>query len=521
MMKRMTGLMVLWVGSICGAANMPTAEMLYDIRTYGAVADGRTLCTGAIQRAIDACSSAGGGTVYLPPGRFVSGTIRLRSGVTLRLDAGCTLLGSINLADYPATVPTFKSYTDNYTDKSLIYGEKLERVAITGRGVIDGQGAAFKGPYKLRPYMIRLIECREVTVEDVTIKDSPMWVQHYLACDDVRISGITVKSHVNANNDGIDIDSCHRVIVIGCNVDSGDDAIVLKSTSARPCTDVVVSDCVLRSTCNALKMGTESNGGFRNILLTGCTIYDTRLAGVALEIVDGGTMDRVVVSDITMNGVGAPLFLRLGHRARPFKEDMEKPGVGSMRNITLTNIEATGANPTGCALAGLPEAKIENVTLSNVRLSFAGGGAAEQAARVVAEEPEKYPEYAMFGRLPAYGLYCRHIHGLKLANVQLQLAGDDKRHAVVLEDVKDATIDDLDTPHFSGAAPLLRLADVQDVFVRHCRPPQGTQVFMSLQGARAAGITLTGNDFRGVKTVVDAGGAVPQTAVAQLVNRME
>jgi len=520
-MKRMIGLLVLWVGSACCAGAVPTAEMLYDIRAYGAIADGQTLCTAAIQEAIDKCSLAGGGTVYLPPGRFVSGTIRLKSGVTLRLDAGCTLLGSINLRDYPPIVPALRSYTDTYTDKSLIYGEKLERVAITGRGVIDGQGAAFKGPYKVRPYMIRFIECRGVTVEDVTMRDSPMWVQQYLACDDVRISGITVRSHVNANNDGLDIDSCRRVAVTGCNIDSGDDAIVLKSTSARPCTEVIVSDCILRSTCNALKMGTESNGGFQNIVLTGCTIHDTRLAGVALEIVDGGTMDRVVVSDITMSGVGAPLFLRLGNRARVFKEGMDKPGLGSMRNITITNIEATDADATGCALAGLPEAKIENVTLNNLRLSFAGGGKAEDATRAVPEQAEKYPEYTMFGRLPAYGLYARHIKGLKLTNVQLQLAGEDQRHAVVFEDVKDAAIDGLDAPYSSGAAPLLRLADAQDIFVRHCRPQAGTQTFLSLQGGRTGGVTLAGNDFRGIKKVVETGEGVPQAAVAQLANQTE
>jgi hypothetical protein len=345
-------------------------------------------------------------------------------------------------------------------------------------------------------------------------------VQHYLACDDVRLSGITVKSHANSNNDGIDIDSCHRVVVTGCNIDSGDDAIVLKSTSARPCQDVVVSACVLRSTCNALKMGTESNGGFENIVLTGCTIYDTRLAGVALEIVDGGTMDRVVVSDMTMTGVGAPLFVRLGHRARPFKEGMDKPGLGSLRNITLSNIEATGANPTGCAIAGLPEAKIENLTLSNIRLSFAGGGTADEASRAVPEEADKYPEYAMFGRLPAYGLYCRHVNGLKLTNVQLQLANDDKRHAVVLEDVKDATIDGLDAPYSSGAASLLRLTGVQNTLIRGCMPQAATELFVRVQGAGTEGVTLLGNDFRRIKKVIEADAEVPQAAVAQVANRM-
>ncbi len=520
-MKRMRWLFVLWMVCPCGASAASAAQVLYDVRDFGAKPDGQTLCTQAIQAAIDKCSAAGGGTVYLPPGTFLSGTIYFKSGVTLHLDSGCTLLGSTNLKDFPPTVPAFRSYTDNYTDKSLIYGEKLERIAITGRGIIDGQGAAFKGPYKVRPYMIRFIECREVAVDGVTIRNSPMWVQHYLACDDVRISGITVKSHVNANNDGIDIDSCHRVTITGCNIDSGDDAIVFKSCSARVCKDVAVSGCVVRSTCSAFKMGTESNGGFQNIVLTGCAIHDTRLGGVSLETVDGGAMDRIVVSNMTMSGVGAPIFIRLGNRARPFKEGMDTPGLGSMKNITISNIEATGANPTGCAIAGLPEARIENLTLSNLRLSFAGGGTVEQASRPIPEEPEKYPEYGMFGKLPAYGLYLRHVDGLKLANVQLQLAKADQRHAVVLDDVRNAALDGLDAARSRGAASSLRLADARDVWIRGCRPAPGTDVFLTVQGARTDGVTLTGNDFRDIKKVVEIDQNVPPTAVAQIANRAE
>jgi hypothetical protein len=520
-MGRARWLFILWALGISAASAASGAEVRYDIRDFGAQPDGQTLCTQAIQTAIDKCSADGGGTVYLPPGIFLSGTIHMKSAVTLRLDGACTLRGSRNLQDYPTVAGPYRSYTDNYTDKSLIYGEKLEHVSLTGRGVIDGQGAAFQGPYKVRPYLIRLIDCRDVVVEGVTMKDSPMWVQHYLACDDVRISGITVKSHVNQNNDGIDIDSCHRVLVTGCHVDSGDDAIVLKSTSARLCKDVIVSACTLRSTCNALKMGTESNGGFQNIVLTGCTIYDTRLAGVALEIVDGGTMDRVVVSDITMTGVGAPLFIRLGNRARPFQDGMDKPGIGSMRNITINNIEATGANPTGCAIAGLPEARIENVTLSDIRLSFAGGGTVEQASRVIPEEPQKYPEYAMFGKLPAYGMYCRHVDGLKLTNVQLQLASEDKRHAVVFDDVKNAALDGLDAAYSRGAASSLRLTDARDVLIRGCRPAVGTDVYLKVQGARTEGVTLMGNDFRGVRKAVEADADIAPAAVAQIANRMD
>jgi polygalacturonase len=464
------GRIIVWisVGIICLLAGRPAvvAQEMYDVRDYGAKPDGKTLCTKSIQSAIDKCSEAGGGTVYLPPGTFLSGTIYFKSNVTLRLTAGSTLLGSKNLKDYPPTIQTFRSYTDNYTDKSLIYGENLERIAITGSGTIDGQGESFKGPYKVRPYMIRFSQCRNVTVKDVTLRNSPMWVQHYLACDDVRITGITVRSLVNYNNDGINIDSCRRVIISDCNIKSGDDAIVLKSTSARVCRDVVVSNCVLSSRCNALKMGTESNGGFKNIVMTGCSIYDTRLAGVALEIVDGGTMDRVVVSNITMRNIGAPIFMRLGNRARPYKKDMETPGIGVMRNITISNVEATGANSTGCAISGLPEAQIENVTLNNIRLSFEGGGAKSDAEREIPEKPTDYPEYSMFGKLSAFGLYCRHVKSLKLFNVQLQLDKPDQRYAVVLEDVEDALIDYLDAPISPDTDEMICLTDVKDVFIR-------------------------------------------------------
>ena len=473
-MGKITSQILTVLLSLLAMASALGAEKVYDVRDCGAKADGKTLCTSAIQRAIDQCSKDGGGTVYLAPGTFLSGTIYMKTGVTLKLDAGCTLLGSNDLKDYPPTVQAFRSYTDNYTDKSLIYAENAERIAIIGRGTIDGQGASFKGPYKVRPYIIRFIECRNVTIEDITIRNSPMWVQHYMACDDVRISGLTVRSLVNHNNDGINIDSCHRVVISDCNISSGDDAIVLKSTSARVCRDVTVSNCIVSSRCNGLKMGTESNGGFKNIVMTGCAIYDTRLAGVALEIVDGGTMDRVVVSNITMDKIGAPIFLRLGNRARPFKpalslsngKDMEKPCIGAMRNIAISNIEATGANPTGCAISGLPEAKIENVTMSNLRLSFDGGGTKADAGRTVPEKPADYPEYSMFGKLPAYGLYCRHVKGLKLLNVQLQLAKPDQRHAVVLEDVEDAFVDCLDAQSSPGAGEMIRLIDVKEVFVR-------------------------------------------------------
>jgi hypothetical protein len=237
--------------------------------------------------------------------------------------------------------------------------------------------------------------------------------------------------------------------------------------------------------------------------------------------VDGGMMDRVVVSNITMDNVGAPIFLRLGNRARPFKKDMEKPGIGVMRNITISNIEATGANPTGCAICGLPEAKIENVTLSNVRLSFEGGGTKTDAARPIPEEPTAYPEYRMFGKLPAYGFYGRHVKGLKLLNVQLQYQKPDQRHALILDDVEDALIDDLDAPYSPGAEAIVQLTDARDIFVRGCRPKAGTGVFLKVEGTKSKGIVLTGNDFRSAANVVEQTAGVPTKAVSEIANLVD
>ena len=416
---------------------MPAAARAAMITEFGAVGDGRKLNTAAIQKAIDECARQGG-TVHFPPGVYLSGTLVLRSNVFLHLEPGAVLRGSASLKDYPEHVPAFRSFTDTYTGKSLIYAEKIENAGILGQGAIDGQGKSFEGPYKVRPYLIRVISSKDITVRDVTIRDSPMWVQHYLDCDNVAIRGITVHSLVNHNNDGIDIDCCDRVRISDCDIVSGDDAIVLKSTANRVCRNVVVTNCVLSTRCNALKMGTESNGGFENITISNCTVYDTRLAGIALEIVDGGLMDGIHVSGITMDGVGAPIFIRLGNRARPFQEGGPKPGVGSMRNIIIRDVQARRCSVTGCAISGIPGHKIENVTLESIRLRFDGGGTSADLSRQAPENEDGYPEYKMFGTLPAYGLFVRHVKGLRLRDVELTTAAPDARPPTVFDDAGTA-----------------------------------------------------------------------------------
>lgn len=420
---------------IGAAANRAGARGVFNVADFSPAADGSRLDTAAIQSAIDACSSGGGGIVLLPPGRYLSSTVTLKSNVTLHLERGCTLIGSARLSDYPERIPALRSYTDTYTRTSLIYAENAENFAIEGDGAIDGQGAAFSGPYLARPYTMRIVGCRGVSVRGVTFRNSPMWVQHYMACEDVLISGVTVRSLANRNNDGIDIDACSRVRISDCDIVSGDDAIVLKSTLDRPCRDVVVSNCVLSTRCNAIKLGTESNGGFRNIAVNNCSVYDTRLAGIAVEEVDGGTLEGVSISNITMSNVACPIFVRLGDRGRPFRAGQARPPAGALRNVSISNVIADGANATGCSITGLPERPAENITLSNVRIRFAGGGTQETARRAVPEEREKYPEFRMFGDLPAHGFYCRHVRGLTLDNVHVSTAAEDRRPAFVYDDV--------------------------------------------------------------------------------------
>lgn len=495
-----------------------------NILDFDAAGDGQTLCTEAIQKAIDAAHEAGGGTVLVPAGIWRTGTLRLKSHVTLELANGATLLGSTDIDDYPRIRPAFRSYTDIYVYQSLIYAEDARHVAITGDGTIDGQGKTFPfdhptRKYGERPYLIRMISCENVRIDGITLRNSPMWVQHYLACDHVNIHGVTVDSVVNHNNDGINIDCCRYVRISDCSIRSGDDAIVLKSTADRVCENVTVSNCVLNTRCNGLKLGTESNGGFRNIVLSGCAMYDIGLAGIALEMVDGGVLERVIVSDITIDNAGGAIFLRLGNRARPFKEDMDKPGMGTFRNVTIDNVIATGIGKTGSSITGLPGHPVRDVTLSNIRITYAGGGTREDAQREVPENAENYPEHQMFGVLPAYGFYCRHVDGLTLRDVDVRWEQDDHRPALVCDDVQNLRVTGLEGQAVRDAnIPFVALNDVSHAMFRGCRTPPGAGPFVRLAGTTDH-ISVMNCDLSAGGPPHVIGPGVSRTAIFQSGNR--
>ena len=450
----------------------------YVITDYGAVSDTTRLSTEAIQRAVDACSAAGGGRVVVPAGQYATGTLVLRSHVNLYLEQGATLYGSTRLEDYRPMKTDYVSLRTQTATVQLVYADGVEDVTISGYGTIDGRGRAFKKQTWndegiTRPHLLRFVQSRDIRIEDVTLRNSGCWMQHYLACDRLQIRGIKVINRNNYNNDALDLDGCHDVVVTGMIADSDDDAITLKSTSPRLCENIRISDCVVSSHCNGVKLGTETNGGFRNISISGIVVkpssdQSTQFFGapskigtsaISLEIVDGGTMENVSLSDFTVEGTESPIFIRLANRGRGYKlrggdgtlsgqgnddtiaELIPIDHVGTMRGLRLSHISVRNAGPVGCSITGLPGHPVEDVTLTDITLHQAGGVTTADLGAIDAalqdEKAKEYPEATMWGNLPAKAFYVRHARGVSFDRVTVTTAAPDARPAFVRVDADE------------------------------------------------------------------------------------
>lgn len=523
---------------ICGPA-FASQNVFFNIKDFGAVGDGVSKDTEAIQSTINAAFQSGGGTVYFPAGIYLSGTLILRDNITLHFEAGCTLLGSTDQDDFPATPPRFRSYTERYVKQSLIFGEDLKNITLEGRGKIDGQGTKFNHlPFQKRPYLIRLVNCTNVRVRDITLVNSPMWVQHYLACDDLVISGIRVNSFEGVNNDGCDIDCCRNVRISDCYIHSADDALVLKSTSDRSCENITITNCVLSSASQGFKLGTESNGGFRNITMTGCTIRKPGLqefdrdsaprgvAAIGLLMIDGGTLERVNISDITVRGMNAVLFIRLRNRARPFTTDSPKPGIGMVRDVHINNIIATDMGPRGSDITGLPGYPVENVSISNIDISVEGGEEVFPPGYVIKEVVKGDPALLldhttkMHNILPTFGFYCRHVKGLRFGNINIRCEKLDQRPALICDDVQNLEIDRYIGLTTSSVSPMFVFKDVSNSFIRGCSVPVGTGVFLRFEGDNK-NTSVTGNDLSFVKKPFDFAKGASSDVLHAWGNRMK
>jgi polygalacturonase len=422
------------------------AAKVMDATKAGVVGDGTTLNTAPIQKAIDACSAAGGGTISFPAGRYITGTIQIKSNVTLRIEKDAILLGSTEAGDYRNLDP-FIDGTGNPLGHALIVAMDAENVGIEGNGTIDGQSPALKKKqktYAVRPFLLRWVRCTNVTVRDLRLTNPGAWTLNFFQTKGAVIERVTIRSRDLGmpNNDGIDLDSCENVRVRKCDIISGDDALCIKATSAaKPSRDIVATDCQLSTRCNAIKLGTEAIGGFEAITISNCKITNTKMSGIALNAVDGGDLRNVRISDVTMDGVAVPISIRLGARLKTFREgDQPKPAPGKLRDVVIKNVTAKNIGMIGMLINGVPGFPVEALTLDNVQLELPGGGTAEAAKVKLGEKENAYPEFNMFGKtLPAYGIYARHVRGVKFNNVRTNLLKPDARPAVVLIDVQDVT----------------------------------------------------------------------------------
>ncbi len=436
----------------------PVPDQVFEPESYG-LATGATgekvakgaLATPAIQRAIDACAAAGGGTVRLGRGDYVSGTIDLRSGVMLEIAEGSRLLASTDVADYPerrARRPTVQD-SNMGMNQSLIFAEGCERVGLAGKGTIDGRGTKDNFPGEQttgstpgRPFLIRMLDCKNVVISGLRMRDSPCWMQNYLNCEDLIVDGIHVENQVNHNNDGLDIDGCRRVIVRNVFINAEDDGLCFKGASQRNGENILVENCEFYSTCNALKFGTDSQGDFRNALVRNVVLggpSDAMRAvrrrkadgGISWETVDGGTLERVLVHDVRIVRTESPLFLILGDRGR-VRPEQRRPGPGTLRHIVYDRITGEDNGVRGSFFIGIPERRIEHVLLRDVQLAMApAAGPAPDPARI-ADGRGLYPDPHMFlAVMPAYGLWARDVRHLTLQRVRFNNAGRDARPALI------------------------------------------------------------------------------------------
>lgn len=446
------------------AVNILCAKEI-NLGTTGIDSTGNTEAGHMIQKAIDDCHAAGGGRVVLPAGTYLCGTVIMKDHVELHLEQGATILGSTNPAHLTRQETTpYRSLKDEIGWYSIFYAAGAKHIAITGAGTIDGQGAnqvprvEGGGDRDGRPRNILFISCSDVRVTGITLRNSGMWNFHLLDCEDVLVNDLKVYNHSNRNNDGIDIDGSRRVLLTNSIFDSGDDAICLKSTGPSPCEDVVISNCIVSSFCNGIKMGTESTGGFQNINISNCIIKPSvhpekpdparnpsaiGITGLSLEIVDGGVMEGISVNNLTIEGTKCPIYVRLGGRNRKHRVDAPEPSVGSMSNITISNVTAYNSGNFGCSVTGIPGHRIENVRLNNINIIQQGGleeGDYLKSLTDVLEDVKGYPQPTVWGNLPVCGLFIRHVDGISVNNFSINTLKPDPRPLFMAHDVNDMKI---------------------------------------------------------------------------------
>ena len=514
------------LGALALAAGASLDAAVFDVTAYGAKGDGKTENREAINRAIQAAAAAGGGTVEFPAGTWVTGSLRLRDNVTLRLERGSVIEASSEAAAYDPPEPNpwdrFQDFGHSHFHNSLIWGEGLRNIAITGGGRISGKALTRGDRGGMADKTIALKLCHNVTLRDFSISNGGHCGILATGVDNLTIDNIMI----DTNRDGIDVDSCRNVRISNSSINSpNDDAITLKGThalgAARPSENLTITNCLVsgfeigslldgsfqRTVQRApdgdgptgrIKIGTESEGDFRNITISN-VVFDTS-RGLALESVDGAHIEDVAVSNITMRDVSnAPIFIRLGSRMRA----PEGTAVGSVKRINISNVVVYNSDPRyGSIISGIPGHDVEDVRLNGIRILCRGGLTLNQVAKQPSdlvnaffyrasggtpprepydtpEREKEYPEPSMFGIMPAYGFFIRHAKGIELNDVNVAYLKEDRRPAFVLDGV-----DGIELFHCRAT----RTTDVPMLVMRNARrvSAQGCAGLRDFQGDSAA-----------------------------------
>ncbi len=484
-----------------------------DITTYGAKPDGETLNTIAIQKAIDDVHAAGGGRVVFPAGSFVTGVIHLKSNVLIHLSSNAVLLGTSQRSEYGPKKAS-----------ALIVADGQKNIGLIGKGTINGQSdKLIEDIYRMlragtlednewqtenpwhqirpsednRPKLVEFRNCDGVQIKGVTFRDGTDWIQKYVNCTQLLIDSIRVESTTFLNNDGIDIVDCRHVKVTNSFVNAADDGICLKSEDRNRkniCDDIYIANCTIRSSASALKFGTASWSGFRNITVRDLVIYDTYRSAIALEVVDGGFMENIDIRNVNARNTGNAIFIRIGHR--------NKDSVQSrLRNVYIGNVTVEvpkgkpdkGYREEGpvvrephnvypSSIVGLPGYPVENVVLDKVEIIYEGGASKETAyfpveslANVPGQVAE-YPEFSMFGELPAWGMYVRHARNITFKNVTVRYTNKDFRIPMIFDDVAGLSLQNVNIPTVD-TSPAILLHQVPKPVIKHVKTPlQKTEV---------------------------------------------
>jgi polygalacturonase len=512
-----------------------------DVRDFGAKGDGSNKDTAAIQAAVDKVSSSGGGTVVLPPGNYISGTIHLRSNLTLEIEQGATLIFSPDDRDFDQyenlpyhvagpreaidaqssfrnhlpferrqhSIPAAYDDTETtYFHYALLSGDGVSNVAIQGSGTIEGNR-----PHRGGPKPIGIKNSEWISVRGITIRNAPNYNISFAGTDHIEVEGVKL---INGFADGVDFDGCRFVRVANCYIDSWDDAVCPKASWAlgkkRATEHLVVTNCILRTSSNHFKFGTESAGDFRDVSVTNCVMLkrdsgSKGIGGISIESVDGGNIDGLALSNISMEDVMSPIFIRLGARGR----GMEKPAPGSIRNISIRNVIARRAT-LASTITGVDGGYVENVTIDGLNVTTIGGGAARDLR--VADLPSKYPEPDMFGELPAFALFAQHVDGLAVHNFEVHSEHADSRPALIVNDVRRLQLSGFESTNNAPKQPAIVLQNVVGALLYGNRMSIPGEVFLSVKGTKSTGISLRGNDFRLARSEMQQDADVPQGAIS-------